>query len=109
MSAWEPDDQKSGSLIPARQGAAASRRIPRSETSPGADALSGQVLEQTADRVATERGAAVHRIHDVAPDMEPGDGIIWVYSTAEVEVRAFTPFGAESLIEMIAIKRHRQP
>ena len=40
--------------------------------------------------------------------MEPEDGIIWVYGTAEVEVLAFTPFGVENLLEMIAMERDRQ-
>jgi hypothetical protein len=40
--------------------------------------------------------------------MEPEDGIIWVYGTEEVEVLAFTPFGVETLVEMIAMERNRQ-
>lgn len=60
---------------------------------------------KTIDRVAAELGEAVERLHDLAIGMEPEDGIIWVYGTTEVEVLAFTPFGVENLLEMIAMER----
>ena len=63
---------------------------------------------KTVDRVAAELGETVDRLHDHAIGMEPEDGVIWVYGTAEVEVLAFTPFGVENLLEMIAMKRDRQ-
>ena len=63
---------------------------------------------KTVDRVAIELGETVDRLHDLAIGMEPEDGGIWVYGTAEVEVLAFTPFGVENLLEMIAMKRDRQ-
>lgn len=63
---------------------------------------------KTVDRVAKELGETVDRLHDLAIGMEPEDGVIWVYGTAEVEVLAFTPFGVENLLEMIAMKRDRQ-
>ena len=63
---------------------------------------------KTIDRVAAELGETVDRLHDLAIGMEPEDGIIWVYSTTEVEVLAFTPFGVENLLEMIAMQRDRQ-
>ncbi|MBU2326733.1 MAG: hypothetical protein KJ755_05145 [Alphaproteobacteria bacterium] len=62
---------------------------------------------KTVDRVAAEL-ETVDRLHDLAISMEPEDGIIWVYGTADVEVLAFTPFGVENLLEMIAIERDRQ-
>ena len=40
--------------------------------------------------------------------MEPEDGAIWVYGTAEGEILAFTPFGLENLLELIAMERDRQ-
>ena len=40
--------------------------------------------------------------------MEPEDGVIWVYGTTEVEILAFTQFGVENLIEMIAMEGDRQ-
>jgi len=64
---------------------------------------------KTVGRVAAELGETVDRLHDLARGMEPEDGVIWVYGTADVEVLAFTPFGVENLIEMIAIERNRQP
>lgn len=63
---------------------------------------------KTVDRVAAELGETVDRLHDLAIAMEPEDGVIWVYGTAEIEVLAFTPFGVENLREMIAIERDRQ-
>jgi len=63
---------------------------------------------KTVDRVATELGQTVDRLHDLAIGMEPEDGVIWVYGTAEIEVLAFTPFGVQNLREMIAMERDRQ-
>lgn len=64
---------------------------------------------KTVDRVAAELGETVDRLHELAIAMEPEDGIIWVYGTADVEVLAFTPFGVENLVEIIAIERDRKP
>lgn len=63
---------------------------------------------KTVDRVAAELGETIDRLHDLAIGMEPEDGVIWVYGIAEVEVLAFTPFGIENLIELIATERDRQ-
>lgn len=63
---------------------------------------------ETVDHVAAELGETVDRLHDLAIAMEPEDGVIWVYGTADIEVLAFTPFGVENLREMIAIERDRQ-
>lgn len=64
---------------------------------------------KTVDRVAAELGEAVDHLHELAIPMEPEDGVIWVYGTEEVEILAFTPFGIENLVEMIAMERGRQP
>lgn len=64
---------------------------------------------KTVDRVAAELGETVDRLHDLAIGMEPEDGVIWVYGTAEIEILAFTPFGIENLVEMIAFECRRQP
>lgn len=64
---------------------------------------------KTVDRVAAELGQTVDRLHELAIRMEPEDGVIWVYGTAEIEILAFTPFGIENLVEMIAMERGRQP
>ncbi len=64
---------------------------------------------KTVDRVAADLGATVDRLHDLAIGLEPEDGVIWVHGAADVEVLAFTPFGVENLVEMIAMERDRQP
>ena len=38
-------------------------------------------------------------------EMEPEDGVIWVYGVGDEGVMAFTDFGIESLIELI--KMHK--
>lgn len=63
---------------------------------------------KTVDRVAAELGETVDHLHDLAIRMDPEDGVIWVYGTAEIEMLAFTPFGIENLIEMIATERGHQ-
>ncbi len=44
---------------------------------------------KTVDRVAAELSETVDRLHDLAIGMEPEDGVIRVYGTAEVEVPTF--------------------
>ena len=63
---------------------------------------------KTVDRVAAELGETVDRLHDLAISMEPEDGMIWVYGIDAVEILAFTPFGVETLREMIAMERDHQ-
>ena len=63
---------------------------------------------KTVDHVAAELGETVDRLHDLAIGIEPEDGIIWVYGTAQVEILAYTPFGVENLLELIAMERDRQ-
>jgi hypothetical protein len=40
--------------------------------------------------------------------MEPEDGIIWLYGSADVEVPAATPFGVANIIKMIGPKPDRR-
>ena len=40
-------------------------------------------------------------LFDVAADMEPEDGLIWVHGITDEGVMAFTEFGIENLIELI--------
>ena len=63
---------------------------------------------KTVDLVAAELGETVESLHDLAVCMEPEDGVIWVYSIGDVAILAFTPFGVENLIEMIAMEGDRQ-
>lgn len=44
-------------------------------------------------------------LFDFAAEIEPEDGLIWVYGMGDDEVMAFTDFGIETLIELI--KMHK--
>ncbi len=56
---------------------------------------------KTIDCVAAELGETVDRLFDLAIDMEPEDGVIWVYGPNDDQVIAFSPFGIEDLREII--------
>jgi len=60
---------------------------------------------KTIDRVAAELGETVNQIFDLAIDMEPEDGVIWVYGPNNDSIIAFTPFGIENLREIIKMDR----
>lgn len=60
---------------------------------------------KTIDRVAVELGETVDRLFDLAVDMEPEDGVIWVYGPGDASVIAFSPFGIENLRESIKMER----
>lgn len=60
---------------------------------------------RTIDRVAAELGETVDRLFELAIDMEPEDGVIWVYGPNEDSVMAFSPFGIENLREFIEMGR----
>ncbi len=60
---------------------------------------------KTIDRVAAELGETADRIFDLAIDMEPEDGVIWVYGLGEDTVMAFSAFGIENLREIIEMTR----
>lgn len=59
----------------------------------------------TIARVAAELGEDEEWLSDVANEMEPEDGLIWVYGTGETAegVMAFTDFGLENLDDLIKI------
>ena len=40
---------------------------------------------------------------DVAVEMEPQDGLVWVYGPGDESVMAFTDFGIETLTSLIEI------
>jgi hypothetical protein len=40
--------------------------------------------------------------------VKPEDGLIWVYGPDDEEIMAFTDFGIESLMNLIAIHRDQQ-
>ena len=60
---------------------------------------------KTIDRVAAELGETVDRLFDLAIDMEPEDGVIWVYGPGDASAIAFSPFGIENLREIIELNR----
>lgn len=61
----------------------------------------------TIARVATELGVDEDWLWNVAGEMEPEDGLIWVYGTGDEGVVAFSDFGIENLQELIAIHKGR--
>ena len=64
---------------------------------------------RTIDRVAKELGEDVDFLFDVAMEMEPEDGVIWVHGLHDEGVLAFTDFGVDSLVELIKIHREMPP
>jgi hypothetical protein len=56
-------------------------------------------------QVAKELGENEDWLFDVATEMEPEDGLIWVDGIGDDGVMAFTDFGIEILIELI--KMHK--
>ena len=63
----------------------------------------------TIDHVAEKLGEDEDWLFDVAKEMDPEDGLIWVYGVGEDGVMAFTDFGIDSLVELIKIHRETTP
>ena len=64
---------------------------------------------RTIDRVAKDLGEDVEFLFDVAIEMEPEDGLIWVHG---LDKRASWPSptnGVDSLVELIKIHREMSP
>jgi hypothetical protein len=59
---------------------------------------------RTIDRVAKELGEDVDWLFDVALEMEPEDGAIWVQGPDDESVMAFTDFGVDNWVD----SRHHQ-
>jgi hypothetical protein len=59
----------------------------------------------TISQVAKKLGENEDWLFDVAAEMEPEDGLIWVHGITDDCVMAFTDFGIENLIELI--KMHK--
>ncbi len=55
----------------------------------------------TVARVARDLGEDEDWLHDVANEMDPEDGVIWVFGVGDDGVLAFTDFGIENLIELV--------
>ena len=62
----------------------------------------------TISRAAEILGEDETLLWDMATDMEPEDGRLWIYDTDDQQTVAFTPAGMEYLREMLAeYKRNR--
>lgn len=61
----------------------------------------------TIARVAAELGEDEDWLWEIATDMEPEDGLIWVHGPGDDGVMAFTDAGIENLKDLIRI--HRDP
>jgi hypothetical protein len=59
----------------------------------------------TINRVAEQLGEDEDWLWDVAAEMEPEDGCIWVYGIGEDGIMAFTDFGIDNLKEMVAMHK----
>ena len=64
---------------------------------------------RTIDRVAKELGEDVDFLFEVAIEIEPEDGVIWVQGLEDESVVAFTNFAVDSLVELIKIRRETTP
>lgn len=64
---------------------------------------------RTIDRVAKDLGEDVDFLFDVAIEMEPEDGLIWVHGRDDDSVMAFTDDGVDSLADLIKIHRQMPP
>jgi hypothetical protein len=58
--------------------------------------------------VARDLGEDEDRLADLALDMEPEDGLVWVYDPQHEDgTMAFTEFGVENLLNLIDTHRSR--
>ena len=61
---------------------------------------------RTINRVAKDLTEDVDFLFDVAIEMEPEDGLIWVHGLDDDSATAFTDDGVDSLVDLI--KNHRR-
>jgi hypothetical protein len=61
----------------------------------------------TIGRVAEMLGEDEQWLQTIADDMEPEDGCLIVCGTADLSTTAFTPFGIESLRELMPLYRRQ--
>lgn len=59
----------------------------------------------TIARVADQLGEDENWIAEIAGEMEPEDGLIWIYGDGDDGIMAFTDFGIDQIKELIAIHR----
>ncbi len=58
--------------------------------------------------VAQELGEDEDWLHEISGEMEPEDGVIWVYGVGEEGVPAFSEDGIDSLRDLIEIHRENE-
>ena len=63
----------------------------------------------TIARVAEMLGEDEEWLQTIADDMEPEDGCLRVCGTDDISTTAFTPFGIESLKELMPMYRREDP
>jgi hypothetical protein len=64
----------------------------------------------TISRVAKMLGEDGDLLWDIAGEMDPEDGLIWVYGADDDNgVMAFTDFGVETLTELVQIYKRNGP
>jgi hypothetical protein len=63
----------------------------------------------TIARVADMLGEDEDLLHEVSLDMEPEDGVLWIYGVGGEEVLAFTDFGIESLRDLTPLYKKPVP
>jgi hypothetical protein len=63
----------------------------------------------TIARVAEMLGEDEDRLWNIAVDMEPEDGLIWVYGTGDDGLMAFSDFGIENLKQLVRAHKHHRP
>jgi hypothetical protein len=59
----------------------------------------------TLPRLAAELGEDEDWLWEIAGEMEPEDGLIWVYGLGDEGVMAFSDDGIESLRELVALHK----
>ena len=59
----------------------------------------------TINQVAADLGESEDWLFDVAAEMDPEDGLIWVSGIGADGVMAFTDFGVENLVELIKLHK----
>lgn len=62
----------------------------------------------TIRRAAEILGQNEELIWQVSDDMEPEDGVLWVYDTSNPETRAFTPDGIDAVRQLISEQNLRK-
>jgi hypothetical protein len=59
----------------------------------------------TISRVAQILGEDEDWLFDIANEMEPEDGCLWIYGVSDDQTLAFTDFGIENLSELVRIHK----